>query len=63
MTNITELPGPDLNEMEAGLLHFKENLTTILEYNQIAAQLMRCKYNALIDEGFNPEQALVLCKL
>ena len=63
MSNITELPPANLSEMEQGLVEFKENLETIIEYNQMAAKIMKCKYDALLEEGFDAEQALQLCRL
>ena len=48
---------------------FKDNLKMLretmeenIELNKMTAKLMRTKYDALIREGFRPEEALFLCK-
>jgi hypothetical protein len=40
----------------------RENMHAHIELNQHLAKITRAKYLALIDEGFNEQQALQLCK-
>lgn len=44
------------------LRNMRRNMTNILEYKRIDAQIKRAAYLALIKEGFTPEQALELTK-
>ncbi len=41
---------------------FRDNLLAHQEYAQLDAKVKWAKYQALIKEGFSPEQALNLCK-
>ena len=41
----------------------RENLPAHIELNQLQARLMRARYLALLAEGFNDQQALVLCRV
>lgn len=41
----------------------RENLPAHLELAVLQAKITRAKYQALIGEGFNDAQALVLCKV
>lgn len=56
ITNVT------LSILEKALIDVKEDLPTLLEYQEINARLTRCKYNSLMDQGFTAEQALELSK-
>jgi len=40
----------------------RENLESVIEYQEIKAQIQRAKYNALTEEGFTPDQAIELSK-
>ncbi len=41
----------------------RENLPAHIEIGQLQAKIMRARYQALVAEGFNDQQALVLCKV
>jgi hypothetical protein len=58
--NIIEFPNND--ELKAALETLKRDLPTFLEYQAVIAKIKRAQYDALIEAGFSPEQALELCK-
>ena len=57
---IPNLPG--LKEMKESLSRFRELADLIKEDNAIRAGITKAKYDALVQEGFTPQQALELCK-
>lgn len=59
--NITLLTGP-IDKQRAQLEELKRNIPIQIETLKIIAQLTRARYEALIESGFTPEQALFLCK-
>lgn len=40
----------------------RRTLPLLTEYHQLDAKIKRAKYDALLAEGFSPDQALELCK-
>jgi hypothetical protein len=59
--NVTLLPTKP-NELAVHVANFKENLRYLIEYEQLKAKQKWAQYNALVKEGFSPEQALFLVK-
>jgi fatty acid/phospholipid biosynthesis enzyme len=55
-----EIPGPDRVRQSLDML--KASLKMNLEFEGIKAKLLKARYDALVSEGFNKEQALELCK-
>ena len=49
--------------LEIALEQLKIHMPLMVEYEQLRAQQLRAKYDALTDAGFTPEQALELCKV
>lgn len=49
-------------ELEIALEQMKVHMPLMIEYEQLKAQQLRAKYDALIEAGFTLEQALELCK-
>lgn len=45
-----------------GVLHLRENLPALLELDALQAKLTRAKFLALVEQGFNEQQALELCR-
>lgn len=41
----------------------RDNLPAHIEIGQLQAKIMRARYQALVAEGFNDQQALALCKV
>jgi len=50
------------DEFKAALEAMKREMSNYIEYQKLIAKLQREKYNALLNEGFKPEEALVLCQ-
>lgn len=49
------------NEMKKAVLDFRKTLPDLIEFNNMQAELWRKKYQALIEQGFTPAEALELC--
>lgn len=62
MSNLRQLPNVEVDEMIASLEKMKRLLPHIIEYNKLDSKIRREKFLALLDEGFDPQQALELCK-
>lgn len=58
---VVNLPDPD--KLAADLERMKRNLPGTEEYLRLLARLHKAKYDALIEAGFTPDQALELCKV
>lgn len=50
------------NEFQEALRNMKDLMSDTIEFLVIDAQLKKAKYDALRNEGFQPHQALELCK-
>lgn len=50
------------DEMAAGVEEFKRMVPAAIEMQKAIAQIRRASYSAHLDAGFEPEQALFLCK-
>ena len=57
--NIVDLP--QKNDMQAAVDGLRRMLPAFLDNSVTIAKIRRANYDALIAEGFTPEQALVLC--
>lgn len=63
MTDILKLAASgEKDKHMAAIEQSKRNLPMFRELIAIAAKEKRIEYQAYIDEGFSPEQALTLCK-
>ena len=61
--HVTEGDAEDpTQQLKNSVKFLRETMETNIELNRIVAKLMREKYNALVKEGFKPEEALFLCK-
>jgi len=49
-------------ELAQAVKNMRDNLPAFLELAKLQAIQMRYKYLALLDSGFDKEQALILCK-
>ena len=56
------IPFPSQDKVQADLEKLKRSLPSIGEYMELMAKLHKIKYDALISQGFNNQQALELCK-
>jgi hypothetical protein len=52
----------ELEKLQQSLAAYRMNLPVLIEYQILNAQVTRAKYNALLKEGFTPEQAVQLCR-
>lgn len=52
----------DKDEFRAALEMMKREMSNYIEYQKLIAKIQREKYNACIEEGFKPEEALLLCQ-
>lgn len=61
MDNIRQIPTkPD--EFAAAIEGMRRNLDNFVEHAKLTAKIKRAYFNALVAEGFTPEQALELTK-
>lgn len=49
-------------EMREGIEGMNRNLPAFLEYAVVTAKIRKASYDAHIEQGFTPEQALELCQ-
>ena len=63
MADLTVLPGISASEMEKALELVKKEFDTYIEFQTYQAKIVKAKYDALIEEGFNEVQALHLCSI
>lgn len=59
--NVTLLP-PTPNDFRAAIEKVRRHLEDHLEFIKLDAQLRRAKYDAYIEVGFKPEEALLLVR-
>lgn len=52
----------DKNEMRAALEQLKRSLPVWKEQAAVIAEIRKASYDAHIEQGFTPDQALELCK-
>ena len=62
MDKITLLDTGGKNETAAAFEKLKRELPVIVENMVVVAKLKKAAYDAYIEYGFTPEQALELCK-
>lgn len=62
MSNVTALPQVDADDLRANVEKMKRNFETMAEAQGVLMKLRKAAYDAAIDEGFTPDQALDLCK-
>lgn len=60
-SNIINFKGPG-TDIATHLKNLRAMKSEIHEFNQLMAAITKKKYDALVDQGFTPEQALELCK-
>jgi hypothetical protein len=54
--------GGNVDKTREALRELRRNLEVLMEYWQIDAQIRRCRYEALVKQGFTEAQALELTK-
>lgn len=62
MTDITQVPNIERDNLIAAIEQMKRNLPILIEHQQILATLAYEKFVALVKAGFTEMQALELCK-
>lgn len=62
MTDLTLISNKELSDLQKALNLIKDNLECYLEFQEYQAIIIKSKYDALIEQGFTPDQALELCK-
>jgi hypothetical protein len=63
MADLKQFPGGnEPNATKEAIRNMKEQLPAMSEYYKIVAKMTRLKFDALLVEGFSPEEALKLCK-
>ena len=50
------------SEMQDAVIKMRLTMGVHIEYLILSAKLHKAKYDALVENGFTPEQALELCK-
>ena len=53
---------PELEKMRQSLATFREFAGILREEVKVRAGITKAKYDALVAEGFTPQQAIELCK-
>ena len=61
--NIKEVRFGDADALKAGVELMKRNLSTYREHVAVMAKIRKASYDAHIEQGFTPQQALELCKV
>ncbi len=61
MTDILQFPD-DIEGLKASTEMLKRSMPHLIEHAQLVAHLTRVRYEALTKEGFQPSEALELCK-
>jgi hypothetical protein len=49
-------------ELARSIRRLREEMPMQLELQQLLARITKAKYDALVAEGFTPDQALTICK-
>lgn len=62
MANITEVPKVEQDKYRAEVEKLRRNMPLIIENGQLRAHIFWTNYQALLGNGFNPQQALELCR-
>ena len=57
---IVDMPAKD--DMRAAVDGLRRMIPALLENAKLIAQIRRANYDALIAEGFTPDQAIILCQ-
>ena len=60
--NRKELANIFSSELRDAVIRMRLTMDVQLEYLVLKAKLQKAEYDALVDNGFTPEQALELCK-
>ena len=61
-TNITLISNKQFSEMKASVAAMKTQKELLIEYQQLVAPILKAKYDALIEQGFEKEEAINLCR-
>lgn len=60
---LTMLPGGGKpNELKEAIKQLRSTMPELIEHMKLMAELTKAKYDALIEQGFLPEQAIELSK-
>ena len=62
MSDITQVPNIERDNLIAAISQMTRNMPQMIEYERLQAKLKRERYLALIENGFDQNQALELCK-
>lgn len=59
---VVELDITDKDKMTGAIENLKRELPNMIEMGKVMAEIRKANYDACIEQGFTPEQALELCK-